>query len=116
MINFLYLLCVPILFIILFFLSILTELQYVYKYILIIIADDEFTLFESFKVDIKKTYEENVCFCPRESIFYENVFHEIQKRGYFISKCNDHNIVSGDRRRPLSRKIQDYNFRNIFCH
>ena len=27
-------------------------------------------LFESFKVNIKKTYEENVCFCPRDSISY----------------------------------------------
>ena len=29
-------------------------------------------VFESFKVDIKKTGKQNVCFCPRDSIKFQS--------------------------------------------
>ena len=28
-------------------------------------------LFESYKVELKNTCKENVCFCPRDSIYYD---------------------------------------------
>ena len=34
------------------------------------ISNYNIVLFESFKVDIKKMYEENIFFCPRDSISY----------------------------------------------
>ena len=39
---------------------------------IVTITDDEHELFESFKVDIKKTREMNVCFCLRYFISYQD--------------------------------------------
>ena len=45
-----------------------------------IITDDGHVLFENFEVDIKKIVKENVCVCPRDSIYYKDfdVFYPMQ--------------------------------------
>ena len=51
-------------------------------------------LFESFKVDIKKSCEENVCFCPRDSISYQDKVPSSSIKNEFNLHRIVHNICS----------------------